>query len=124
MVTVPQMHSLPTGIEQEYRRRTPRSAALHDEVRVHMPGGDTRSATYYPPYPTFIQSGSECHVIDVDGNRYLDLLNNYTSLIHGHAHLKTTEALTEQLRSGSCYASPTELQINLARRLQERISSM
>ena len=51
-----------------------------------MPGGDTRSTAWFPPYPPFASSGAGAYFEDADGNRYIELLNNYTSLIHGHAH--------------------------------------
>ena len=33
-------------------------------------------------------------IIDVDGNRRLDMMNNFASLIHGHAHPRVIEAAT------------------------------
>ena len=46
--------------------------------------------------PLFIRSGAGAEIEDVDGNRYIELLNNYTSLIHGHAHPAVVEAIQKQ----------------------------
>src|SRR5215510_10434374 len=111
-------------IEQHYRRRTPRSAALHESSQKFLPGGDTRSITYFDPYPLFIQHGSGCRITDVDGNEYIDFLNNYKSLIHGHAHPRITEAVSRQLVKGTVYAAPLEVQAGLAQVLCERVPSL
>src|SRR5262249_19176380 len=111
-------------IEQRYRRRTRRSAALHEEAKKFLPGGDTRSATYFDPYPLYIHQGSGCRITDVDGNQYIDFFNNYKSLIHGHAHPRITEAVSRQLAKGTAYAAPLEVQTRLAEVLCERISSL
>jgi 4-aminobutyrate aminotransferase-like enzyme len=70
----------------DYRASSPRSAALHEAARRVMPGGDTRTVAFHAPYPLVITQGRGCRVQDADGRTYVDLLNNYTSLIHGHAH--------------------------------------
>ncbi len=75
-----------TTIEAAYRARTPRSAALHEEARCLFPGGATRSVTLFEPHPVYIASGRGCRVVDVDFNEYLDVQNNFGSMVHGHAH--------------------------------------
>ena len=71
-------------------------------------------ATYFEPYPTYIARGDGCHVVDVDGNNYLDFLNNYTGQIHGDNHPKVRQAVIEQLEFGTIFGSPHEEQIKLA----------
>ena len=113
-----------TAIEERYRARTPRSAALHQAAAAYLPGGDTRTIAHYAPYPLAIERGHGATLTDVDGNQYLDFLNNYTSLIHGHAHPRVVEAATEQLRRGSAYAAATSSQAELARIICERAPSV
>jgi len=43
--------------EATYRRQTPGSRALHDAAVAVMPGGTTRTTTYFDPYPLFIDRG-------------------------------------------------------------------
>lgn len=117
-------HQAVQAITDEYRRRTPQSLAHCQAAARVLPGGDTRRAVYFRPYPTFIQRGEGCVIYDVDGNRYLDFNNNYTSLIHGHAHPAVVEAVQAQVARGTLYASPTACQYELAGMLAERIPSV
>ena len=80
--------------------------------------------TYYPPYPLALARGQGCHVWDVDGNRFTDLLNNYTSLVHGHAHPQIIGAVTEQAPLGTAFPAPGGLQADLAERIVERVKSV
>src|SRR3954468_13582570 len=70
----------------DFRASSPRSAALHEAASRVMPGGDTRTVAFHAPYPLVIAEGQGCRIRDADGRTYVDLLNNYTSLIHGHGH--------------------------------------
>jgi glutamate-1-semialdehyde 2,1-aminomutase len=68
--------------------------------------------------------GSGCRLWDVDGNCYLDVLNNYTSLIHGHAHPAVVQAVAKQIAMSSAPCAPTESQITLADLICERVHSL
>jgi glutamate-1-semialdehyde 2,1-aminomutase len=110
-------------IHATYLSRRPKSEQLHKEARRFLPGGDTRSVTFYRPFPAFMERGEGCHLYDVDGNVYIDFVNNYTSLVLGHAHPKVVEAAVEQAKRGSVYASPVESQVKLAQAICERLPS-
>ncbi|MFO1171192.1 MAG: aspartate aminotransferase family protein [Hyphomicrobiaceae bacterium] len=101
----------------------PKSQALHERARKVMPGGNTRAIVWQSPYPTYLASGKGAYVTDVDGNRYLDLLNNYYTLIHGHARAEVVEAMTRQAALGACFSLPTEREIELAEVLCGRVKS-
>ena len=92
---------------------------LHSGMQ-YMPGGDTRTATYFDPFPHYIEMGEGAYIYDVDGNKLLDFQNNYTSLIHGHAHKPTVDAVSVQIALGSAYTAPFELQTTLAKLLVDR----
>jgi glutamate-1-semialdehyde 2,1-aminomutase len=111
-------------VEARYRQRTPRSSALHQEALRVLPGGDSRSNTYHPPYPTFMERGKGYTLQDVDGNRYLDFLNNYTALVHGHAHPRLVEQLSARIADGSALGAPAALQVRLAEAITERVPSI
>lgn len=107
-----------------YVARTPTSARLAERARAVMPGGDTRTIAYHPPYPLTIASGQGCRMTDVDGNDYIDLISNYTSLIHGHAHPEIVQAVAEQLPKGTNYATSLEVQTRLAEILTSRVATL
>ncbi len=66
-----------------------------------MPGGNTRTTVFAPPYPAYAAKAQGATLTDVDGQTRLDFLNNYTALIHGHAHPRIVESVTRQLTSGT-----------------------
>jgi glutamate-1-semialdehyde 2,1-aminomutase len=108
----------------EYCARTPTSETSSERAKRVLPGGDTRTVAFHPPYPLTVVDGSGCRFTDVDGNEYIDVLNNYTSLIHGHAHPAIVAAVTEQLGKGTSYATAIAAQTQLAELLAERVASV
>ena len=112
------------ALEQRYVEWAGTSAKLADEARRWLPGGDTRASAHFKPFPLFMSRGEGCRLWDVDGRELCDFMNNFTSLIHGHAHPPTVRAVSEQIVRGSAYAAPTESQIELARLICERVPSV
>jgi glutamate-1-semialdehyde 2,1-aminomutase len=112
------------ALERKYRDWSPGSARMADEARKYLPGGDTRSSAHYLPYPLAMQSGRGCRLMDVDGHELIDFMNNFTSLIHGHAHAPTVQAVQEQMTRGSAHAAPGDAQLELARLICERVPSV
>lgn len=112
------------AILAEFRARTRRSAELATAARRVMPGGDTRTVAFHAPYPLTVAEGAGCRLRDVDGNEYVDLLNNYTSLIHGHAHPAIIAAVTAQLPRGTTFATALESQTRLAELITSRVASV
>ena len=108
----------------DYRATSPRSAALHEAARQVMPGGDTRTVAFHAPYPLVISAGQGCRIHDADGRTYVDLLNNYTSLIHGHSHPAVVAAVAERLPSGTAFPAPNEAQTRLAEIIVDRVASV
>lgn len=76
---------------------------------------------FVPPRPPYAVRGHGPYVYDADDRRILDLNNNYTSLIHGHARREIVDAATEAIAAGSCFSIPTEFEIALAERLAARM---
>lgn len=107
-------------IKARYAEERPNSYKMHLQACKYLPGGDTRTATFFLPYPNFIDYGEGAYMYDVDGHKLLDFQNNYTSLIHGHAHKPTVDAVCEQIAKGSAYTAPFEKQVELAQLLTER----
>lgn len=88
-----------------------------------MPGGDTRSSVWFGPYPLVIDHCAGQYMWDVDGNRYLDFLNNYSELVHGHAPAFVVGALRQHLDRGWVFAAPMAEQGDLAELLTARLPS-
>ncbi|MEU9823259.1 aspartate aminotransferase family protein [Pseudonocardia alni] len=108
----------------DYAARTRRSRERFAEAFTVLPGGETRAVTSYPPHPVAITRGEGARLVDADGNTYLDVVNNYTSLVHGNALPPAVAAVRDLLGRGFAFAGPHELQIGLARRLVDRLPSV
>jgi glutamate-1-semialdehyde 2,1-aminomutase len=107
-----------------YLARTPGSRALFERATESIPGGSTRTTVFNPPYPPYMVRGEGLRTWDVDGNEYRDFLGNYTSLILGHAHPAVVEAVERQVRLGSAFAAPTEIEVELAEEIKSRLPSV
>jgi len=112
------------SIEQAYRTRTPSSAALGERAARVMPGGDTRSVTFHRPYPLAMARGAGPFLWDVDGNRYIDLLGNYTSLVHGNAYPPIVEAIARASANGTAWPARSTAQVELAELICQRVASV
>jgi glutamate-1-semialdehyde 2,1-aminomutase len=113
-----------TDPEEIYRQTTPGSRALHQKAVRVMPGGTTRTTTYFDPYPLFIDRGEGCLVWDVDGTERVDMIGNYTAMILGHAHPKVVEAIRAQAGRGTAFAAANAIEGELAEILCERVPSL
>lgn len=111
-------------IMNEFLKRTPKSRALHIVAQRVLPGGNSRNAVYFKPHPIYVAKGKGCQIYDVDGNEYIDFLNNYTCLILGHAHPSVIAAVQAQLNLGTSFGASTELEAQLAKIIHQRIPSI
>src|SRR5437016_1551579 len=107
-----------------YANASSKSAQLFRQAQNVLPGGNSRTTVYIPPYPPYAADGEGCWIVDADGDRRLDVISNYTALIHGHAHPTVTEAATARIKRGASFAMPTAEEIELAALLVERLPSV
>ncbi len=108
----------------DYRAKSDRSRQLfEDAVRV-MPGGNSRTTTFFDPYPMYLVRGEGARIWDADGVERLDFNGNYTSLVLGHAHPRVVEAVREAAGRGMSFPGPTEHEIRLADLLTRRLPGL
>ena len=100
------------------------SQKMYDRALASLPGGNSRTTVFMKPYPIYAARGEGCRVWDLDGNVYIDCINNFTSQIHGHAHPALIKAATAQLALGSAFGLPTESEVDLAELLASRLPSV
>lgn len=99
---------------------SPADDLLYERASAVLPGGNTRSTVFVPPHPPYAVAGAGCVVTDANGHQVYDCNNNYTSLLHGHAHPEIGKVATEALSLGSAFGLPTESEIALAELLRDR----
>lgn len=114
----------PCAIERRYRENTPGSAALMREAAKVMPGGNTRTTSFHPPYSIVIEKADGPWVWDVDGRRYVDFFCNGLSLIHGNNYAPAREAVETASRLGMAWPGTSRAQIAFAQLLQSRLPAL
>jgi glutamate-1-semialdehyde 2,1-aminomutase len=94
-----------------------KSAKLFEEGKKFIPNSSSSliRVASYDPVPPFIAKGRGPRIWDEDGNEYLDYNLSYGCLINGHAHPEMVKAISQQVELGFHFASPTELEIELAK---------
>jgi glutamate-1-semialdehyde 2,1-aminomutase len=106
-----------------YLRRTRESAAAHARAESVLPGGTSRQAGYWPPYPLIFERAEGPFLWDIDGNRYFDLINNYTAMVHGHGYAPIVEAVRHQAGRGTGWAGGNLGQLALAEAIVARVGA-
>jgi glutamate-1-semialdehyde 2,1-aminomutase len=98
-----------------------KSAKLFEEGKKHIPNSTSSliRVASYDPCPPFITKGKGPKIWDEDSNEYLDFNLAYGCLINGHAHPQMVKAVQKQAELGFHFASPTELEIEVATLFQK-----
>ena len=102
---------------------TSSSAEIYARARAVMPGGCSRNTVLRSPHPLYAARGEGCYLTDIEGRRRIDFANNMAALIHGHAAPAIVAAVTEQLQRGTGYTLATEVEVDYAEYLCERVPS-
>jgi glutamate-1-semialdehyde 2,1-aminomutase len=74
----------------------------------------SRGAAVYAQGPIALARGSGSRVWDVDGNEYVDFMMSFGALIHGHAHPKIVEVVSQTIAEGSHFAAATPAEAEAA----------
>jgi glutamate-1-semialdehyde 2,1-aminomutase len=102
------------------------SSELYERALRLLPGGvnsPVRAMRSIGRDPIFVARGEGPHLIDVDGNRYVDWVMSWGPLIAGHAHPDVVNAVTAAAASGTSFGAPTEAEVDLAAAVVERVPS-
>lgn len=102
----------------------PRSHAAYEVATASMPGGNTRTTVFYPPFPLTMAGGDGCRVTDIDGHVYVDLLGDYTAGLYGHNNPVIRQAIDNALDAGWNYGAPGEYEAKLAAALCWRFPAL
>ncbi|MDZ7615188.1 MAG: aminotransferase class III-fold pyridoxal phosphate-dependent enzyme [Flavobacteriaceae bacterium] len=97
------------------------SEEIYSQACEVLPGGVSRNTVFRKPYPQYASSAAGCYITDIDGACRIDLANNMASLIHGHAHPEIIEAVYAQMKKGTAYTLASEIEVNLAQFLCDRV---
>ena len=102
-----------------------KSLRLLEKAKEQTPGGMLGIRRPYNfiegEYPIFIEKGYGGHIVDVDGNDYIDMLCSYGPIILGYVEDEINDAVKEQMDKGFCFSLVQELQNELQQKLIELI---
>lgn len=74
--------------------------------------------------PPVIARAAGAHIVDLDGNDYVDYVGSYGPAILGHAHGEVIAAIAEAAGRGTSYGAPTEAETLLAEEIIAALSSI
>jgi len=100
--------------------RTGASKALYERALHSLPMGVGSSFQAGDPYPIYLREGRGSHVVDVDGNDYVDTHGGFGCMVVGHAHPAIVAAIERAARTGTHFAAPTEATVAFAEELCRR----
>ncbi len=107
-----------------YAARRPRTSELHARAQSFLPGGNTRSVLYHPPFPLRIAHAWEAVLADVDGHEYVDLLGEYSAGLYGHSNPVVIKAMADALHEGVSRGAHTRYEVDLAEAVCVRFPSI
>src|SRR3954447_24937890 len=106
--------------QKQLAERTQRSREYYERAVKVMPNGVPSSFQASDPWPVYIERGSGTHVVDVDGNEYVDFHNGFGVMCIGHANPDVGAAVKARIDLGTHFAAPTDGSIVVAEELQRR----
>jgi len=102
----------------------PSNAAWFERARRVIPGGvdsPVRSFAAVGGTPYTVERGAGPYVWDVEGRRYIDMVQSYGAVLLGHAHPVVTEAVTRAVALGTTFGAPTPGEVLLAEAICARV---
>jgi glutamate-1-semialdehyde 2,1-aminomutase len=103
------------------------SETLFARAQELIPGGvnsPVRAFRAVGGAPIFMQSAEGAWLTDVDGNKYVDLINSWGPMILGHAPAVVLDAVRAALPHSLSYGAPTRREVELAELLIEMVPSV
>ncbi len=103
-----------------------KSQELFRQAERRIPGGvdsPVRAFKSVGGRPYIVARAEGAHLWDVEGMRYIDLVQSYGAVILGHAHPAITAAVSAAATGGTSYGAPTPREMKLAEAIRDRVPS-
>src|SRR6476620_7252820 len=100
----------------------PKSAELFARAQRSIAGGvNSGIRKMEVPVPLYFDHGKGSRLFAVDGNEYSDFQIGQGAILYGHAPTGMADAIAAQAHKGTHWAAQSELEIDVAERLQKMI---
>jgi glutamate-1-semialdehyde 2,1-aminomutase len=120
----PDLANAVAAAEARYRAANPKSFAQFKKASRYLPGGNTRIALHYDPFPIVLDYAEHSRVHDLDGHVCIDFMNDLTAGFYGHSHPVILETIKETLAGGISFGGPSIHEDLLAEAICSRFSSI
>jgi glutamate-1-semialdehyde 2,1-aminomutase len=74
--------------------------------------------------PLFMARGEGAHLVDVDGNHFVDYVLSWGPLLAGHAHPEIVKAVCDAAALGTSFGAPTPRESDLAEKVRSLVPSL
>lgn len=104
-----------------------KSAQLFKDAQALIPGGVNSPARAWRSVggdPIFFKKASGSRVWDADDNELIDYVCSWGPMILGHTNPIVIEAAIDSARMGTSFGAPTELEVEMARRVVDAVPSI
>ncbi len=106
---------------------TTKSKAIFSKALESIPGGvnsPVRAFKAVGGNPLFIDYAKGPYLYDVDGNRFIDLINSWGPMILGHANELIEKAVVEAIGKSPSFGAPSEMEVKMAELIVEMVPSV
>ncbi len=111
-------------VVQAFVADNPKSKAEDEKAAGFMPGGNTRTVLFYPPFPLTIERGEDQYVWDIDGHKYTNFVGEFGAGLFGHSNPEIIEAITRAVSDGTVLGGPNRYERILAAEIVSRFPSI
>ena len=103
------------------------SNRLFKRAQNYIPGGVNSPVRAFKSVggdPLFIKSAKGAYMMDVDGNKFIDLINSWGPMILGHANEAIEEAVKEAIGRSLSFGATSAAEVEMAELIVEMIPSI
>jgi glutamate-1-semialdehyde 2,1-aminomutase len=104
-----------------------KSKAAFQKAQNFIPGGVNSPVRAFKAVggdPLFIEKAEGAYLYDIDGNKFIELINSWGPMILGHANRKIESAVIEALRKSPSFGGPTVMEITIAELIVDMVPSI
>ncbi len=104
-----------------------KSKSLFSRAKNYIPGGVNSPVRAFKAVggdPIFFKSAKGAHMMDEDGNSYIDMINSWGPMILGHANPLVEEAVIRAIQSSPSFGAPGEREVLIAELICQLVPSI
>ncbi|MDZ7608243.1 MAG: glutamate-1-semialdehyde 2,1-aminomutase [Cyclobacteriaceae bacterium] len=106
---------------------TNNSKTIFSKALESIPGGvnsPVRAFRAVGGNPLFIDHAKGPYLYDVDGNRFIELINSWGPMILGHANELIEKAVVDAIKKSPSFGAPSEMEVKMAELIVEMVPSV